>query len=109
MQNGNAQITTVFEDTHSFGKNASELIGVRLVKCENDDTNTFFMLTKAYIDLHSDDLTPQVTDQIFRKPMEAMRAAINLWNQTVMENPVTDEAPEPEPMPDNVDEDEFPW
>lgn len=106
---GNAQTTTVFSDAHRFGKHMNEMITVRLVKCESNEAGEFFLLTKSHIDWGEDDVTPQTTDQIFRKPMEAMRAAINMWNQVVMENPVTDEAPEPEDVPDVDEEGEFPW
>ena len=112
MQNGNAQTATVFSDAHRFGKHMDEMITVHLVKCESH-VGEFFLLTKTHIDWNAVD-DAQITDQVFRKPMEAMRAAINMWNAVVMENPVTDEAPEPEdeyePASDGLmDENDFPF
>ena len=104
---GNAQTTTVFLDEHRFGRHTSEAIYVRLVKCENNETGEFFLLTKTYHNWEGDDFETKITDQVFRKPMEAMRAAINLWNQTVMENPVVDEPKAELPLVDGKDD--FPF
>lgn len=103
----NAQHTIIFSDAHRFGK--SQMITVHLAKCESSEVQVFFLLAKVHIDWSTNYI--QTTDQIFREPMKAMRAAINLWNQTVMDNPVTDEASEEEAGSPVVadEEDEFPW
>lgn len=97
MQNGNAQHTIVFYDVHRFGRHQSKNIVVTLCKCEGE-IGEFFLLTSRSFDYEAQDFVRDtVVDRIFRNQMEAMINAINLWNQVVMENPVTDEAPEPEP------------
>lgn len=111
---GNAQHTVVFYDVHRFGRHLAKRINVNLTKCEGD-IGEFFLLTTHSFDYEALPGTKGiVTDQVFRNQMEAMINTINLWNKTVMENPITeeegqDEEPLPFAVPTTDEEDEFPW